>query len=78
VVLMVDGESYFHGAVLVGQKNFHVVQEDGIVGRVVEEVVEAAVAVEVFDLYALHIQKYRAPEAEAEPHKDPCCLDCLE
>jgi hypothetical protein len=44
----------------------------------VEEVVEAAVAVEVFDLYALHIQKYRAPEAEAEPHKDPCCLDCLE
>ena len=70
---MVDGDNYFHGEVLGGQKNFHGVQEDGMVQRVVE----AAVAAEVFDLYALHIQNYRAPEAETEPHKDPCCLDCL-
>jgi hypothetical protein len=77
-VPMVDGDSYFHGAVLGGQKNFHGVQEDGIVRWVVEVVVEAAVVAEVFDLYALYIQKDRAPEAEMEPHKDPCCLDCLQ
>jgi hypothetical protein len=39
---------------------------------VVEEVVEATVGAEV------HIQNYRAPEVEKEPHKDPCCLDCLQ
>jgi multimeric flavodoxin WrbA len=78
VVLMVDGDSYFHGAVLGGQKNAHGAQEDGMVRRVVEEVAEAVVAAEVFDLYDLHIQKYRALEAETEPHKHPCCLDCLQ
>lgn len=78
VVVLVDGDSYFHGAVLGAQKNFHGVQEDGKVRRVVEAAVEAAVAADASDLDALHIQKYRAVEAGMEPHQDPCCLDYLQ
>lgn len=78
VVVVVDGDSYFHGAVLGAQKNFHGAQEDGKVRQVVEAVVEAAVAADASDLDALHIQKYRVEEAGMEPHKDPCCLDYLQ
>ena len=74
---MVVGDSYFHDVVLGAQQNFHVVQEDEMVQWAVE-VVEAAVAAEVSDLYALHIQKYRVLEAAMELHKDPCCPRCLQ
>lgn len=77
VVVLVDGDSYFHGAVLGAQKNFHGVQEDGKARQVVEAV-EAAVAADASDLDALHTQKYRAVEAGMEPHQDPCCLDYLQ
>lgn len=78
VVVLVDGDSYYHGAVLGAQKNFHGVQEDGKVRQVVEAAVEAAVAADASGLDALHTQKYRAVEAGMEPHKDPCCLDYLQ